>query len=272
MRISTFILDTFTSLPFRGNPTGVCHTNENLPEKMMLSIARELNFPVTAFIKADNTGVRRYHIQYFTPVTQIPACGHATLGAAATIFETGVQDAVQFQTVGGIIIPALLKEGLVTMTYPKYEMKETIVNGGLLESLHINSYASSGYCEELETLFIELDDPALLRNIQPDYVKLVASDTRIKEVVITSLSDTTSYDFLLRSFCPWIGINEDPVTGSVHSVLAGFWKNRLMKNTLKAYQASGRGGEISVTSLGDKVELGGNCVMQLKGEFLIAVR
>lgn len=85
-------------------------------------------------------------------------------------------------------------------------------------------------------------------------------------MVITSLSDDKRYDFLLRSFCPWIGIDEDPVTGSVHSVLAGFWEERLGKKSLTAYQASFRGGEVFVKSFAEKVELGGKSVIVLKGE------
>ncbi len=81
---------------------------------------------------------------------------------------------------------------------------------------------------------------------------MTKADTSIIEVVVTSISDTPEYDFLLRSFCPWIGIDEDPVTGSVHTVLAGFWKERLGKEQLKAYQASARGGEILVRYYDDK--------------------
>jgi predicted PhzF superfamily epimerase YddE/YHI9 len=100
-----------------------------------------------------------------------------------------------------------------------------------------------------------------LRALSPDYSRLVQSSSAVlKEVVVTSRSDHAPYDFLLRSFCPWIGINEDPVTGSVHTVLAHFWKEKLGKNSLTAYQASERGGEVYLKALDNAVELGGNMV------------
>ena len=113
------------------------------------------------------------------------------------------------------------------------------------------------YAKNLKQFFIELEDPLLLKTVQPDFVKLISADNSITEVVLTSVSDVSKYDFILRSFCPWIGIDEDPVTGSVHSVLAGYWRTRLNKNELKAYQASDRGGEIFVTALPGNVEIGG---------------
>ena len=74
---------------------------------------------------------------------------------------------------------------------------------------------------------------------------------------------------LLRSFCPWIGIDEDPVTGSVHAVLAGFWKARLGKNELTAYQASDRGGEVFLKAFDNTVQIGGKAITILTGELTL---
>ena len=266
MKISTFIIDTFTATRFKGNPTAVCYLDTTLNTTVMQSVAAELNLPVTAFIKKDTREKQLYDIQYFTVTTEIPACGHATLGAAFVVMEKDNPDEVTFRTAGGVTINTVLKDGFVTMTYPRYEMKPYTVSEAILESLHIGQYEMAGYCTELETVFIELNDPAELRKIQPDFTKMLAVNNAGKEIVVTAVSDIANYDFLLRSFCPWIGINEDPVTGSVHTVLAGFWQNKLKKNRLKAYQASERGGELTVISYEDKVELGGQCVMLFKGE------
>ena len=73
------------------------------------------------------------------------------------------------------------------------------------------------------------------------------------------------YDFVLRSFCPWIGIDEDPVTGSIHSVLGHFWQNRLNKRELIAFQASNRGGQIYIKPLRNTVEIGGKAKVILEG-------
>lgn len=267
MKIKTFILDTFTGIPFKGNPTGICYCDNDIEAGKMQLIASELGFPVTAFIRRNNNGKDEYKIRYFTTTTEIPACGHATLGAAAVVFDmVEASSIVNFQTIGNLIINVRKEDQLIIMNYPKYELINYEIPDDLIRSLQIDRHKSAGYCSELETLFIELDNPDVLKSINPDYAKMIAADSNLKEVVITSISDDKEYDFLLRSFCPWIGINEDPVTGSVHSVLAGYWKKRLGKDMLKTYQASERGGEIKVKAFNDKVELSGNCVILLKGE------
>jgi predicted PhzF superfamily epimerase YddE/YHI9 len=88
-------------------------------------------------------------------------------------------------------------------------------------------------------------------------------------VVITSISDDANFDYFLRSFCPWIGIDEDPVTGSVHSVLGNFWKQRLHRQNMNAYQASARGGELLIRAFDDRVEIGGEAVVILTGEMAV---
>ena len=155
------------------------------------------------------------------------------------------------------------------MTYPAYAMEEQVVNAELLAALHLNDYKTAGYSEDLETLFIELESAESLRNIQPDYQRLVKSSEVIKEVVITSVSDNANFDYYLRSFCPWIGIDEDPVTGSVHSVLGNFWKKRLHKEFMNAYQASPRGGKLVIRAFDDHVKIGGEAVVILTGEIML---
>jgi PhzF family phenazine biosynthesis protein len=233
----------------------------------MHSIARELNFPVTAFL--ETKGNEKYNIRYFTITGEIPACGHATLASAKVVFELTSGDSVQFETIENINLTAIRKDENIFITYPKFTTVNFDIPENMLKSLEIKHYQPIGFCKELDTLFIELEDPKLLRELQPDYKLLTASTDQVIEVVITSVSDNTDFDFLLRSFCPWIGIDEDPVTGSIHSVLAGFWKNRLGKYELKAYQASQRGGEVIVKASDDKVELGGRAITVVRGELIL---
>lgn len=267
MKFDVCLIDTFTSIPFHGNPTAVCHSREELNEGNMQSIAKELNCPVTAFIKNKKARPHDYDIRYFTPSTEIPACGHATLAAAKFLSQhTENSDSITFHTINNIAIRTAPEAEKIMMTYPAYQMENFIVGEEMMDALGVKSFSMAGYSKDLETLFIELDSPDILRTIQPDYRKLTWSSDRIKEVVITTASDNQAYDYLLRSFCPWIGIDEDPVTGSVHSVLANFWKERSGKAHMKAYQASKRGGELFIRAFDDKVEIGGQAVIILTGE------
>jgi PhzF family phenazine biosynthesis protein len=236
----------------------------------MLSIANEINFPVTAFIKKKQGEIATYDIRYFTPITEIPACGHATLAASKSVsLQQGAGNAWEFHTVTNISIKTFVEANRILMTYPVYVMEEQVINAELLAALDLNDYKTAGYCEDLETLFIELESAESLRKIQPDYRRLVKSSKVIKEVVITSVSDNANFDYYLRSFCPWIGIDEDPVTGSVHSVLGNFWKKRLHKEFMNVYQASPRGGELVVRAFDDHVKIGGEAVVILAGEIML---
>ncbi len=268
MTIPTYIIDSFTSTRFKGNPTAVCILKKRPDYEILHSIARELNFPVTAFLETTEEN-EKYKIYYFTITGEIPACGHATLAAAKAVFELTSNDAAQFVTIENITIKTKRKDEIIFMTYPMFTTVIFDISKDTLKSLGIVNYSPVGFCKELETLFIELEDPKLLRELKPDYKLLTESTDQVKEIVITSVSDCNDFDFLLRSFCPWIGIDEDPVTGSVHSVLAGFWKSKLGKNELTAYQASERGGEVIVKAFEDKVELGGKVVTVLKGELIL---
>jgi PhzF family phenazine biosynthesis protein len=267
MTISTFILDTFTTKQFHGNPTGICLLPDDIEDQVMQSIASELNFPVTAFVLKIEEGI--YGLRYFTPLTEITACGHATLGAAAVIAKENQVDSVLFKTKTNVSIQTLVKDEMVTMLYPKYELQDYQAPSELLENLGIANYESIKYCPELESVFIELLSPRQLKNIQPDFVKLLNNHQQIKEVVITTDSDSAKYDYLLRSFCPWIGIDEDPVTGSVHSALAPYWGERLNKKRLKAHQASKRGGEFLLTIATEQVLIGGAYVLIMEGKMNI---
>lgn len=259
-----FIIDTFTSIPFRGNPTGLIVLEHPLETYFLQSLATELNFPVTAFIQKTKTN--HFSIRYFTPITEIPACGHATLAAAQVVFELEDSTQVGFTTIENIHIEVELKEGIIWMTYPKYGLEPYTPNASLLEALGLKDIAQIGFCPQLESLFIEIASPATLRALQPDFPSLIAADPALKEVVIMSGSDDPAFDFLLRSFCPWIGIDEDPVTGSVHSVLAHYWSKKLEKNALKAYQCSLRGGEVFVRAEAEKVKLGGQTCLIANGK------
>lgn len=245
----------------KGSATGVCVLKEELSPGQMLSVAQELDYPVTAFIQKGRPDKHNYSIRYFTPVVEIPVCGHASLASSKLIFD--IEDSINaiLYTARGNTITATKKEDKVMLVYPRYGLKPMTVSKEILRSIGLDEYippvGGTGLCTELGCLFIELDDAAVLKNVQPDFQQLVAADDSLQEIVITAASNEPGYDFMLRTFCPWIGINEDPATGSVHSVLAHFWKERLGKNHLRAYQASEAGGEAFVTAFDNHVGLSG---------------
>lgn len=266
MKFNLFFVDAFAATPFTGNPTSVCYVDTLPQPAQMQAIAAELNLPVTVFISKKPGQPGQYDIRYFTPITEIPACGHGTLGASRIAMMQEQTGAVTFYTTEGRNLAAAAQGDGIMMSYPRFEWTPTQPEKETLISLGIDHFLSAAFSPELETLFIEIESAGLLRKIQPDYTRMVQSSNTIAEVVITTASDDSNYDYLLRSFCPWIGINEDPVTGSVHSVLGAYWQNKLQKNRLKAYQASQRGGEILIDASAGRIGIGGKTVIVMQGE------
>ncbi|QNA44141.1 PhzF family phenazine biosynthesis protein [Lacibacter sediminis] len=255
--MQTFFIDTFTGTNCKGNPTVVCLVEEPCENEQCLKLAKQFNVPVTAFVDIVTRQSVLFSIRYFTAAKQIPACGHATLAAAKVLFDLLGKDDISFITVEQIKINARQQEEAILMKYPAYSLSPVNVSTQLLESLQVKEIATASFCAELETLFIELGSAAELRSVKPLYQQLMNSSDTIKEVVLTSVSDDDRFDYMLRSFCPWIGIDEDPVTGSVHSVLAGYWSKRFNKTKLYACQASVEGGEIIVEAGDGFVWIGG---------------
>lgn len=266
MRPKIYYIDCFTNRPFRGSPT-VVYLNDRLPVNSdMQLLAREMNCPVMAFICPATNDQTTYSIRYFTPTMEIVACGHATLAAAFVAAKHKGSDRIDILTVDGRTIETTVVKTRVEMFYPMYDMKTVSPEPGLMKALGVDSQEETKICTELETLFIEVKNEMVLRAVQPQFRELINTNMPIKEVVITARSDNSSFDFVLRSFCPWIGIDEDPVTGSVHSALAPYWSRKLKKEKMKAFQASERGGQVWMEVQENKVLLGGELVLLMTGE------
>lgn len=157
MHETVYFIDTFTSAAFSGNPTAVCFTSKEINSVRMLAIASEFNLPVTAFVHKINEEKLEYDIRYFTSTTEIPACGHATLAAARVLFEQNTMEAVFLHTTNNIKINAIWTDETVWLSYPVYTLIPYEPGDALIKSLGLSSYLCAGICEELETLFIELE-------------------------------------------------------------------------------------------------------------------
>jgi PhzF family phenazine biosynthesis protein len=108
-----------------------------------------------------------------------------------------------------------------------------------------------------------LDNEDQVRNISPDFSLLADVETR--GVMVTAPGHEV--DFVSRFFAPAVGIEEDPVTGSAHTMLVPYWSGRLEKNELDARQISARGGALHCKLLeNDRLEISGQACTFMKGE------
>lgn len=254
MKIKTFIVDAFTKEAFRGNTAGVCLLENPLDETIMQKIASELKHSETAFILPVSATENTFSIRYFTPTVEVPFCGHATLASSKIVLDTLKRSDVTFITHHKLNVSAK-KNGIeITMLFPLYDTVPYTVSADFLKALNLVEVEESLYAKDLDMVVLRIADPVKLKQLTPDFQKLVKSAPNVKELVVTTLSPTTEFDFFSRCFCPWIGIDEDPVTGAAHTVLAKYWSTRLSKTTMNAYQCSERGGYLHLTVL-SKTEL-----------------
>ena len=238
----------------------------NLEDSIYQSIAQEMNLSETAFVEQlDQLGA--YRLRWFTPKSEVPLCGHATLAAAHVLYShiRVKSELISFKTLSGVLKAERVEEGM-RLDFPRNDPVEVEPPEPLLKALGISSWMDVLFSEETSKLLVRLKTQGQVRDLQPDFSALEAVENRlgVRGVIVTS-SGSGSYDFVSRYFAPWVGINEDPVTGSAHTVLAPYWWQQLGKLRMLAYQASERGGELHLELAEDRVYIAGKAVTVVEG-------
>ncbi|MEM9362143.1 MAG: PhzF family phenazine biosynthesis protein [Bacteroidota bacterium] len=268
-KIETYIVDSFTDEPFKGNPAGVCIVKNELSDSEMLSIAKELGLSETAFIEEINEN-NEYPIRFFSPVMEIPLCGHATLASSKVLFERNGQNSLDFVNIQNLKLPIERNGEFIKMGFPIYDTISKEVPIELLKALGINEVNNSVYNAETKILLLEIQSAELLKNLTPDFDKLKKSHNEINGVLVTALSTKEKFDFESRYFWPWSGTNEDPVTGGTHTFLAKYWGKKLNKSKMNSFQCSERTGFMEVELLNEKnMTIRSKAQIVLKGKLKI---
>jgi len=281
-RISLYQVDAFTSVPFKGNPAAVCLLSHPLDDAVMQSIAAEMNLSETAFVmRLDDAPwpeSTTFSLRWFTPAVEVRLCGHATLATSAVLFDVlGVTvPAVTYKTLSGDLIARCEKDATTNMLrivldFPKDTPVACDVPEGVLDVIGATGSVAAAYGSSTNDLLLHLVDVQHLCNLRPDFSALLACEgmASYRGLLVTATGEPP-YDFVSRFFAPWVGINEDPVTGSSHTLLTPYWAARLGKMAMLAYQASARGGEVGVRLAGDdRVELIGSAVVVFKGALYV---
>lgn len=257
MTIPFYQLDAFTDRRFGGNPAAVMLLDHFLDDATLLAIAAENNLSETAFLVRDDSD---YQLRWFTPKVEVPLCGHATLASAAVVMQRleTHRMSVTFHSASGPLT-VTKAEGAYILNFPARPSVETTPPAGLAEALGVTPLAV--YVNDFNYMAI-LAHGDIVRALRPDMAGIKALDR--PGVIVTAAGEDT-HDIVSRYFAPAKGIDEDPVTGAAHCMLAPYWCERLSKDTLRAYQASPRGGEMTCHLIGDRVELTGQCVFYLEG-------
>jgi PhzF family phenazine biosynthesis protein len=270
LEVPLFVVDAFTSAPFRGNPAAVCLLDAEVPEAVMRAVAAEMRHSETAFVRplgGDAARARSLGLRWFTPEVEVPLCGHATLASAAVLFrEIGsAAESLVFETRSGPL--AARREGeRIALDFPREELRPAPAPPAVLAALGLARVEASGYARLDRNLLLHLPDEGAVRALAPDVATLRAAkgDAPFLGVIATARG-SGDFDFVSRYFAPWVGVDEDPVTGSAHCALAPYWGGLLRKGRMRAHQASPRGGELEVRLRGDRVDLVGDAVVVATG-------
>jgi PhzF family phenazine biosynthesis protein len=278
-KIPFFLVDAFADKPFTGNPAAVCMLDDEMSPEAMKAIARELNFSETAFVLPANAdGIR--NLRWFTPTVEVPLCGHATLATAHVLIrELEIEPPVRFETLSGILMVEKEPEGWLRMDFPAdppiVEEDQELEEGeepvetpeGLLEALGVPKDTPTfrgtkiwGVRLKTEKAIIKLEpDMAALREVKLGKGYLGVSVTA---------KGTAGNDFASRFFGPWVGVDEDPVTGMAHTTLGPYWMKEMNAIALRAKQVSKRGGLLRVREDGDRIMISGKALTVVKGTLL----
>lgn len=261
MKIPLYSIDAFAERPFAGNPAAVCLLEESASEEWMQRVAQELNLSETAFV---SPGDAAFGLRWFTPAFEVDLCGHATLAAAHALWESdrvGTGRSIRFSTRSGVLTVEPAGDWL-RMDFPSDPPRAERLPEGLVEALGLTPvWFARGRSYE----FAVARSEAELRRLEPDFRALAA----LSPIgICVTAAGTGAYDFVSRFFAPSAGIDEDPVTGSAHCMLAPYWGAELGLSSMLGRQISKRGGDVRVELAGDRVVVCGKAVTVSRGELL----
>lgn len=258
--MTIYQVDAFNNKIFKGNPAAVCPLTEWVSKDLMQAIAEENNLSETVFFVKNNNS---FDIKWFTPTCEIDLCGHATLAAAHIIFTelSYNKNIIEFKSKSGKL--TVKKDGdWYTLNFPSEEILEIKTPLALEQAFDVPILKTY---KGIWKLLVEFESEHIIANLKPNFYSL--SKLESNGIIATSKGD--SVDFVSRFFAPKIGINEDPVTGSAHTLLIPYWAKKLNKNNLNAIQLSNRVGILKCSYLKERVEMSGQAITYLKGNLTL---
>jgi PhzF family phenazine biosynthesis protein len=264
MRIPFSQIDAFADAPFTGNPAAVMPLGQWLDDEVLQKIAMENNLSETAFLVPFAGDEAEFELRWFTPGHEVKLCGHATLASGHFVLSSDdARDSVRFMTRRAGVLSVTRSGTGYALALPAWKPEPKPLD---------QVVAALGVDGVVETLWREggygvivLDSEEAVRGVKPNLRAL--AETGDHQAIVTARGRNT--DVVSRMFAPGAGVDEDPVTGSAHAVIAPYWAEKLGRDQFTAFQASRRRGRLGVKVEGDRVILSGGCVTVIEGTFLL---
>lgn len=261
MQLDIYQVDAFADKLFEGNPAAVCPLDFWPEDDVLQNIASENNLSETAFFLKEDDG---YHLRWFTPTVEVRLCGHATLATAHVLFNELDMDAstIYFNTLSGRLSVSMIGPGEYLMDFPA-DHPVSVEEESICTSIHnaLNTDIKE-YWKGKDDFLVVLEDEEEVKSLDPDFRMISKLPSR--GLIVTARSNEV--DFISRGFFPQTGVDEDPATGSAHTMLTAYWSPRLRTNRMKAIQWSQRQGKFECIYKGNRVGLIGKAVTYLKGK------
>ncbi|KAK2990510.1 hypothetical protein RJ640_019790 [Escallonia rubra] len=286
------VVDAFTDTAYKGNPAAVCLLEEERDEEWLLAVAAEFNISETCYLTRitgpesvpHDSPTPRFRLRWFTPVTEVTLCGHATLAAAHFLFTSGLvnTDLIEFLTLSGILTAKRVADSklangevqdgfFIELDFPTVPLHE--YNSADVSAIS-DSLSGASAIDMMKTsnddILVMLPTGKAVVELEPQFDKIQQCPGR--GIIVTGVAPPGSgFDFYSRFFCPKFGIKEDPVCGSAHCALALYWHKKLGKCDFVAYAASPRGGVVNVhlDEKNERVLLRGKAIAIMEGSILV---
>jgi len=292
--VKYYIVDVFAKEKYNGNQLAVFVDAGTLTSQQMQRIAKEINYSETTFITNNQSREDGYDVRIFTPAQELPFAGHPTLGTAYIIGQEIVKQAVEKVTlnlkVGQIPVSLHYADNSVDLLWMQQKppiFGQTFAPNAIapLLNLSVDDIDSNFPIQEVSTgvpfIIVPLKTLAAVKkakvNLEP-YFELI-SNTEAKSILIFCPETYHQENNLnVRVFCDYLGVPEDPATGSANGCLAGYLANYAYFGADSIDIRVEQGYEIGRDSLlllkAQKTDadidvfVGGKVIMVAKGEFV----
>lgn len=247
MKRDYYVVDAFTSARFAGNPAAVVLDANGLEDEEMQLIAAEFNLSETTFVLPPTAPGASVRFRWFTPAMEVSMCGHATIAGVHALIESGrlaarelgESTAVRIDTRSGVLtsfvetVAETNMDRVIWLDLPQPTLLEKPLPSDELTSvlripLDALEPAIPTVASQDDDALVFVKDFATLNDAKPDFGRLGELQQRhgMRGLCLATVKTVTpSINVQSRFFAPAAGVDEDPVTGSVHGPLAAHLVN-----------------------------------------------